>query len=104
MKDGYAFGGGLELALNCDFRVFTKNCLVGLPETSLAIIPGASGTQMLPRLVPPNVAKKMIYFGERLSTPKAKEAGLVDFEVEDYHSGFDELLTITNRLNSQVIE
>jgi enoyl-CoA hydratase/carnithine racemase len=76
---------------------------VGLPETSLAIIPGASGTQMLPRLVPVSTAKRMIYFGERLSTSQAKENGLVDFEVENYSNGLEEVLNITSKLNSQVI-
>ena len=76
--------------------------MVGLPETSLAIIPGATGTQMLPRIVGPSIAKKMIYFGERFNTEKAKEYGLVDFEVQDYNSGLDEVLSITQRLNSQV--
>lgn len=49
--NGYAFGGGLELALSCDFRIATKNAVVGLTETKLGIIPGAGGTQRLPRLI-----------------------------------------------------
>ena len=102
MPDGYALGGGFELALNCDFRVLTKNCTVGLPETSLAIIPGASGTQMLPRLVPASTAKKLIFFGQRLSTNQARELGLVDFEVDDYENGLNQLLDITSELNSKV--
>jgi enoyl-CoA hydratase/carnithine racemase len=57
---------------------------------------------MLPRLVPQNVAKRMIYFGERLNTLQAEKAGLVDFVVEDYATGLEEMLGITDRLNSQV--
>src|SRR5699024_8073550 len=59
--NGVAFGGGLELALACDIRIAAKDVKMGLTETSLAIIPGAGGTQRLPRLIGIGQAKKLIY-------------------------------------------
>jgi len=76
--DGYAFGGGCELALACDFRLASESSQIGLTETSLGIIPGAGGTQRLLRLVGPSKAREMIYFGERLSAQDALKAGLLD--------------------------
>src|SRR5699024_818904 len=65
--DGVAFGGGLELALACDLRIATEHVKLGLTETSLAIIPGAGGTQRLPRLIGLGQAKRLIYTAERLT-------------------------------------
>ena len=76
--DGYAFGGGCELALACDFRLASESSKIGLTETSLGIIPGAGGTQRLLRLVGLSKAKEMIYFGERLSAQDALRVGLLD--------------------------
>ena len=76
--DGFALGGGLELALSCDFRFCSKNSILGLPETSLGIIPGAGGTQRLPRLIGLSKAKKWIFSAERFSATKALEDGVVD--------------------------
>src|SRR5699024_2283843 len=59
--NGVAFGGGLELALACDIRILSEDAVVGLTETSLAIIPGAGGTQRLPRLIGLGQAKRLIY-------------------------------------------
>jgi enoyl-CoA hydratase/3-hydroxyacyl-CoA dehydrogenase len=86
--DGYAFGGGCELALACDFRLATESSQIGLTETSLGIIPGAGGTQRLLRLVGVSRAKEMIYLGERLRAKDALEAGLVDrvFANESFRS------------------
>lgn len=100
--DGYAFGGGLELSLNCDFRVFTNNCLVGLPETSLAIIPGATGTQTLSRLVGLAKASQMILFGSKLKTEEASSIGLADFVVQDYENGLQDVLNMCEELNKKV--
>jgi len=76
--DGAALGGGLELALACDIRVVGINAVLGLPETSLAIIPGAGGTQRLPRLVGIAKAKELIFTAARLSAMEAYDIGLVN--------------------------
>lgn len=75
--NGVALGGGFELALACDLRVSTPGAVVGLPETSLAIIPGAGGTQRLARLVGPGRAKELILLARRLSAHEALPLGLV---------------------------
>jgi len=80
---GYALGGGLELALAADFRVAGERARVGQPEILLGIIPGAGGTQRLPRLVGPARAKEIIFSGRMLTAAEALEIGLVDRVVPD---------------------
>ena len=75
---GYALGGGLELALSCDFRVCGENAKVGQPEILLGIIPGAGGTQRLARLVGPARAKDLIFSGRFVDATEALAIGLVD--------------------------
>ena len=75
---GACLGGGLELALACDFRFATDDAVFGLPETTLGIIPGAGGTQWLPRLIGTQNAKKMIYSGESIKSKEALKIGLID--------------------------
>jgi enoyl-CoA hydratase/carnithine racemase len=75
--NGVALGGGLELALACDLRVAAPHAELGLPETSLGVIPGAGGTQRLPRLIGEARAKEMILLGRRLSSTEALAWGLV---------------------------
>ena len=75
--EGVALGGGLELALACDFRIAASSATLGLPETSLAIIPGAGGTQRLPRLIGPARAKELIFSGRRINGDEAFNMGLV---------------------------
>jgi enoyl-CoA hydratase/carnithine racemase len=74
--EGVAFGGGLELALSCDLRVLGKSARCGLTETSLGIIPGAGGTQRLPRLIGAARAKELIFTARRLSADDAYAWGL----------------------------
>jgi enoyl-CoA hydratase/carnithine racemase len=76
--NGVAFGGGLELALICDMRVAAPHVELGLPETTLGIIPGAGGTQRLPRVVGEARAKEMILLGRRLGAAEALSWGLVN--------------------------
>lgn len=75
---GYALGGGCELALTADFRVCGDNAKLGQPEILLGIIPGAGGTQRLPRLVGPAKAKDIIYSGRFVDAAEALRIGLVD--------------------------
>jgi enoyl-CoA hydratase/carnithine racemase len=76
--NGHAFGGGCELALACDLRVMATGFQIGLTETALAIIPGAGGTQRLPRIVGLAKAKELIFTAARISTEHAHEIGLVN--------------------------
>ena len=76
--NGVALGGGLELALLCDLRVAAAHAELGLPETSLGIIPGAGGTQRLPRLIGEGRAKELILLGRRLNAEQALAFGLVN--------------------------
>ncbi len=77
--NGAAFGGGTELALACDIRVASQTAKFGLTETSLGIIPGAGGTQRLPRLIGKGRAKELIYTARRIEAEEAKKIGLVEF-------------------------
>ncbi|KAK6060233.1 enoyl-CoA hydratase/isomerase family protein [Cooperia oncophora] len=76
--DGYALGGGLEMALACDIRVASSSAKIGLTETRLAIIPGAGGTQRLTRAVGPSMAKELIFTGRMISGEEACRIGLVN--------------------------
>ena len=80
--EGAALGGGLELALACDLRVAGAAARLGLPETSLAIIPGAGGTQRLPRIIGRSRAKELIFTARRLNGPEALAFGVLDRCVE----------------------
>lgn len=75
---GTAAGGGCELALACDFRVLAEDGRIGLPETTLGIVPGAGGTQRLPRLIGPARAKKWIFSGNLYGAEQALADGVVD--------------------------
>lgn len=76
--NGFALGGGCELALTCDFRVIGDNASIGQPEILLGIIPGAGGTQRLPRLIGPARAKDLIFSGRFVSADEAVSIGLAD--------------------------
>ncbi len=80
---GTCFGGGLELALACHYRVAAPSAKLGLPEVKLGLLPGAGGTQRLPRVVGAQAALEMIVSGEPVSAARAAEMGLVDKVVEE---------------------
>ncbi|MDR0136348.1 enoyl-CoA hydratase-related protein [Metabacillus idriensis] len=75
--NGYAFGGGMELALSCDFRLIAESTSVGLTETGLGIIPGAGGTQRLPRIIGEAKALELILTARKITSVQALEYGLV---------------------------
>jgi enoyl-CoA hydratase/carnithine racemase len=76
--EGFALGGGLEVALACDLRVAAQNAKLGLPEIRLGVIPGSGGTQRLPRLIGLARARQMVFSGDPVSADRALESGLID--------------------------
>src|SRR3546814_6368970 len=82
---GMALGGGLEVALGCHYRISTPKAKLGLPEVTLGLLPGAGGTQRLPRLVGVETALDMIASGSPISAAKAAEMGLVHKLVDESH-------------------
>lgn len=84
LLSGFALGGGLELALCCDFRIAARNARLGLPEINLGLLPGWGGTQRLTRLIGTPKAMRMILGGDPLNAQAALDCGLVDEVVESY--------------------
>ena len=76
--NGFALGGGCELAMSCDIRVASENAVFGQPETGLGILPGFGGTQRLARLVGAGIAKEMIYTARNIKADRAAQIGLVN--------------------------
>ena len=76
--NGFALGGGCEVALACDIRIAAENALFGFPEVTLGILPGMGGTQRLTRLVGPGIAKEMIFSGRRIDAEQAHTFNLVN--------------------------
>jgi len=91
--NGFALGGGCEIALSADFIYASNNAIFGLPETKLGLIPGFGGTQRLAKIVGRNLAKEMIYTAKNLSASEAKEHGLV----LQIAASREELLEICNK-------
>jgi enoyl-CoA hydratase len=83
MVNGFALGGGCELALACDIRIAGRSAKFGQPEIRLAIIPGGGGTQRLPRLIGPGRAMRLILTGELIDAAEAERIGLVETVVDD---------------------
>lgn len=91
--NGFALGGGLELAMSCHFRVASDNAKMGLPEVSLGVIPGYGGTQRLPQLVGKGKAMELIMSASMLNADIAKDYGLVNYVVTQ-----DELIPLCEKL------
>jgi enoyl-CoA hydratase/carnithine racemase len=91
--NGFALGGGLELALACDLRIASRTAVLGLTEVRLAIIPGGGGTQRLPRVVGLARAKEMILTGRRVSAEEAEQIGLT-FETCEPNELLDRAIAI----------
>ncbi|XP_078127614.1 methylglutaconyl-CoA hydratase, mitochondrial isoform X2 [Sander vitreus] len=85
--DGAALGGGLEMALACDIRIASNTAKMGLVETKLAIIPGAGGTQRLPRVISVSLAKELIFAARVVDGAEACRLGLANHSVEQNNSG-----------------
>ncbi|MDX1364346.1 enoyl-CoA hydratase/isomerase family protein [Arenibacter latericius] len=97
--NGYALGGGLELAMACHFRVASHNSRMGLPEVSLGVIPGYGGTQRLPQLIGKGRAMEMILGGGMIDAAKALEFGLVNHVVEQEH-----LMNLTVKIATEICQ
>jgi enoyl-CoA hydratase len=95
--NGYALGGGCELAMACDIRIASENAKLGFPETTLGLMPGYGGTQFLPRLIGMGRAKYMIFSGESLTAMEAYQFGLVDKVCS-----LDTLMDEVNRLAKKI--
>jgi enoyl-CoA hydratase/carnithine racemase len=84
---GFCLGGGLEIALACDFRIAEPGAQLGFPEVNLGLLPGGGGTQRAPRLISPGRARWLIMSGKRIDAATAAQWGLVEFVVDDLEQG-----------------
>lgn len=96
--DGFALGGGLELALATDIRICSKISVLGLPETSLGIIPGAGGTQRLSRLIGANKAKELIFTSKKLNSEECEKLGIVNYVFENGEEAFNKCLELSEQI------
>ncbi len=103
--NGFALGGGLELAMSCHIRYASENAKLGLPEVTLGLIPGYGGTQRLPKLVGKGIANEMIFSAKMIPASKAKEIGLVNevFALEELLPKTKELASLISRNSPQGI-
>ncbi len=96
--NGFALGGGLELAMACHFRIASDNARMGLPEVGLGVIPGYGGTQRLPQLVGKGKAMEMIMTAGMISAEDALQSGLVNYVVSQ-----EELLLLAEKIASKIL-
>lgn len=97
--NGFALGGGLELAMSCHFRIASNNAKMGLPEVSLGVIPGYGGTQRLPQLVGKGKAMEMIMTAGMIAADEAKDVGLVNHVTSQ-----EELLDFSYKIAQKIIK
>ncbi|QDS34231.1 enoyl-CoA hydratase/isomerase family protein [Brevibacillus brevis] len=95
--NGYALGGGCELALTCDLRIAEQHALIGVPEVKLGLLPGAGGTQRLPRLIGEAKAKELLFTGEHITAEEAMRIGLVN-RVVPTGEGLAAALTLAQKI------
>jgi enoyl-CoA hydratase len=95
--NGFALGGGSEIALACDFIYASKNAKFGLPEITLGIIPGFGGTQRLPRLIGKNLAKELIFTGKMVNAEEARQMGIAN-QIHEPESLMDAVKTTANMI------
>ncbi|HZT16522.1 MAG TPA: enoyl-CoA hydratase/isomerase family protein [Gaiellaceae bacterium] len=100
---GYCLGGGLEIALACDFRIAVREAQLGFPEVKLGLLPGGGGTQRAPRLIGHGRAAWLIMSGERIPAEQALEWGLVDFVVDDLEEGIARYVEPLDRLSPHAL-
>jgi enoyl-CoA hydratase len=98
--NGLCLGGGLELALACDIRVAADHVKLGVPEVNLGLIPGAGGTQRLPRTIGPGWANYLLFTGEAISARQALDMGLIQ-EMVPRDGLLDKALEIADKINSK---
>ncbi|MEM2320513.1 MAG: enoyl-CoA hydratase-related protein [Candidatus Bathyarchaeia archaeon] len=96
--NGYALGGGFEIALACDIRIASENAMLGQPEVNLGFFPGGGGTQRLPKLVGKAVAKELIFTGRMIDAKTAGDMGLVNKVVP-----LDKLMTTAEEIAREII-
>jgi len=97
MINGAAYGGGLELALACDFRLSANDVKLGLTEASLAIIPGAGGTQRLPRIIGESQAKRLIFTAQPIDASEALNIGIVE-QITDKDALYDVSINLAKEI------
>lgn len=96
--NGYALGGGLELAMACDIRIASEKARIGQPEVNVGLIPGWGGTQRLPRLVGKGIAKELIFTGKMIDAKTAERIGLINVVVPP-----DELMSTVEELTKVIM-
>lgn len=99
LMNGFALGGGLELAMACHFRIASTNAKMGLPETSLGVIPGYGGTQRLPQLIGKGRAMELIMTAKMITAEEAKEFGLVN-----HITSQEELIELGEKLANKIMK
>ena len=100
---GYCLGGGLEIALACDFRIATREAQLGFPEVNLGLLPGGGGTQRAPRLISRGRAAWLTMSGERIPAEIAEAWGLVEFVVDDLEAGIAQYVEPLDRQSPHAI-